>query len=517
MELGTMSNKKEFGDYQTPEEFALSVCVYIKEKYNVSPTAVIEPTCGIGNFLNSSLIFNAKEYYGIEINKEYYNYCNDRFSDDRVKIINSDFFGFNSNELIKDRSSVLIIGNPPWVTNSNLSALNSKNLPPKMNFKRFKGIDAITGSSNFDICEYIIHQLLNEYRNTDTLIVMLCKTSVARNIFKEIKQNNFNLDLYELLEFDAMKVFGISASACILLIRLTKNKMTVDFANIRNFSAPETIVSSFSYEKNKFHNNINNMIDDFDGFCCFEWRQGVKHDCSKIMELTLNNEKLLNGFKEEVYIEKSNLFPLVKSSHFKSPVLDRFLKYVIVTQKKAGEETAYLQEVAPKTWDYLQKNYLLFEKRKSSIYKGAPKFSMFGIGDYSYFRYKVGISGFYKQPIFSLLYSKDDKPVMTDDTSYFIPFDSYEMAYISMIILNNKRVQEFLLNISFLNSKRPYTKKVLERLDFGKILEKLTYKELLDTESTLKLRNTITKKLYEEFRCLVDIKGNSGYLTLFDI
>ena len=54
---------------------------------------------------------------------------------------------------------------------------------------------------------------------------------------------------------------------------------------------------------------------------------------------------------------------------------------------------------------------------------------MFGVGDYSYSPYKVGVSGFYKQPLFSVLYSDDGIPVMTDDTSYFICFDHYDTAY----------------------------------------------------------------------------------------
>ena len=33
----------------------------------------------------------------------------------------------------------------------------------------------------------------------------------------------------------------------------------------------------------------------------------------------------------------------------------------------------------------------------------------------SYSRYKVGVSGFYKQPLFSVLDSDDEKPVMTDE------------------------------------------------------------------------------------------------------
>ena len=124
-----------------------------------------------------------------------------------------------------------------------------------------------------------------------------------------------------------------------------------------------------------------------------------------------------------VSLEHTLVFPLMKSSSFKKPIVkSSFQKFVIVTQKKTREETAYIRELAPLTWKYLQKNKDLFEARKSSIYNGAPDFSMFGVGDYSYAPYKVGISGFYKKPLFSLIYNESEisHSVMVDDTSYFL-------------------------------------------------------------------------------------------------
>lgn len=150
--------------------------------------------------------------------------------------------------------------------------------------------------------------------------------------------------------------------------------------------------------------------------------------------------------KDIVQIEDDIIFPLVKSSMFKVPVIHAFSKYVIVTQKKAREETEHLKFELPRTWAYLNDNIEQFENRKSSIYRGTPQFSMFGAGDYSYSKYKAGISGFYKHPLFSVLYSDDEKPVMTDDTSYFICFDSYNMAYVAMLLLNDKKVQELKLS-----------------------------------------------------------------------
>lgn len=498
-----MSGRREYGDYQTPVDFAEKVCVFLRDHCHIKPSAIVEPTCGIGAFLKSSLLFDADEYYGIEINPEYCDICRKEIEDERVKIINADFFAFSSKVLIRDKRQILVIGNPPWVTNSTLSTLGSDNLPVKVNFKGLKGIDAITGSSNFDICEYIILQLINEYRNTNTVIAMLCKTSVARNVFKELKRNYIGFTSCDMLEFDSEKVFGINASACVLLIRLSEGSASSDVCSVYDFNKPEMIKTQFGYSDGRFYSSLDINTENFDGRCFFEWRQGVKHDCSKVMELTMENGRLVNSQKEVVLIEDDIVFPLVKSSMFKSPVIHSFSKYVIVTQKQVREETGHIEHELPNTWKYLNNNIKLFENRKSSIYRGAPPFSMFGVGDYSYSRYKVGVSGFYKQPLFAVLYSDDGKPVMTDDTSYFICFDNYNMAYIAMLLLNSEKVQDFLRSIAFLDAKRPYTKKVLERIDFDKIVKSLTIEELTETEQRLDLSNYVTLLMYDTFKSML--------------
>ena len=67
-----------------------------------------------------------------------------------VRIINADFFAFDFNSVISQKDQILILGNPPWVNNSTLLGLDSDNLPEKVNFKGLKGLDAMTGASNFD-------------------------------------------------------------------------------------------------------------------------------------------------------------------------------------------------------------------------------------------------------------------------------------------------------------------------------------------------------------------------------
>ena len=276
---------------------------------------------------------------------------------------------------------------------------------------------------------------------------------------------------------------------------------------IYDFDKPCKLKNTLLYKAGQVYSEHALNTEDFLGTCCFKWRQGIKHDCAKVMELTRNGESFINGFKERVNLEPSYLYPLVKSSMFKVPILNDFSKFVIVTQKKIRDDTAHLEFDTPKTWEYLKAHQEYFLKRKSSIYKNAPPFSMFGVGDYAFAKYKVGLSGFYKKALFSLLVAKDHQAVMVDDTCYFIGFDEFSDAYTAMLILNSQKVQDFLISMAFLDAKRPYTIKVLERIDFNKIVKALTLTELKDTEEKLGLKPYKTETMLENFAKLVEFKA----------
>lgn len=482
------NEKKEFGDYQTPLDFCYKVCDYIKESGLANSTrAILEPTCGIGNFLiAASNAFGCRNLVGIEINAEYANTAKTEVPSAMVKIDN--IFNVSTKDLCGE-DGVLIIGNPPWATNSNLSY----NLPKKINFRGLRGIEALTGSSNFDICEYIILKLLDEYKYTNSTICMLCKTSVARNVILEMSRNRITYQKVEMLNFNSNKVFGISASACILVIKLSEERESAGevVCEVKDFdkkSAIDTLIVSGDTIKTA------STKTDLEGKCQLVWRQGVKHDCGKVMELDFKDGEYINKGKTPVHIESGLVFPLVKSSHFKKPIMHQFSKFVIVTQTKPKQDTSYIQSEYPLTWKYLNDNIESFNRRKSVIYKKSAPFSMFGIGDYSFAPYKVGLSGFYKKPLFCLLSSS--KPVMTDDTAYFLAFYNYDIAYSMMLLLNSKTVQEFLLSIAFLDNKRPYTVKLLSRLDIQKCIAAVSFEELKQTESDLQLAEHITEPLY---------------------
>ena len=94
-------------------------------------------------------------------------------------------------------------------------------------------------------------------------------------------------------------------------------------------------------------------------------------------------------------------------------------------------------------------------------------------------------------------------------TSYFICFPSYDTAYTAMLILNSEKVQNFLLTIAFLDAKRPYTKKVLERIDFHIILQTISTAEIIDSEKQLELKKYFTEEMFEEFKHLPEFSQES--------
>lgn len=80
------------------------------------------------------------------------------------------------------------------------------------------------------------------------------------------------------------------------------------------------------------------------------------------------------------------------------------------------------------------------------------------------------------------------------------------MAYVAMLLLNSAKVQKFLTRIAFLDAKRPYTKKVLERIDFEKIVEALTMDELMETEKALSLPHYATTPMYDAFKASLGLR-----------
>jgi hypothetical protein len=191
------------------------------------------------------------------------------------------------------------------------------------------------------------------------------------------------------------------------------------------------------------------------------------------MELRKINNVLVNGFGESVEIEDTYLFPLIKGSDVAQNRIKTTEKFVIVTQRFVGEETDAIKNLAPKTWQYLELHAGYLDSRKSKIYQNNPRFSIFGVGSYTFAAWKIAICGLYKKLDFKLIGEINDKPVIFDDTVYFLSFDSEQVAYETFKLLNSPLAINFYSSLVFWDEKRPIKSSILNSLNLTALADDL--------------------------------------------
>jgi hypothetical protein len=489
LQMGGVVNESRitYGDWQTPYDLSKIICIEHMKRYG-SPDVVIEPTCGLGAFVLASLeIFpDLTEIHAIEINKSYISELKKTIilkalnqeikKYPKIYLYTEDVFHFNfikiSNTLKNRNLKVALIGNPPWVTNSKQSQLESQNVPIKSNFYSLKGIDAITGKSNFDISEYIVLFLIRTFQYCSGGISMLLKNSVIRNIV--YKQHIYPLSINDIsqLRIDATKEFNVAVEASCFTACLNS---IASFTCYSSDIYTNIIDTKFGWVGDSFVSDVEsyNRYQIYDGNCDFIWRSGIKHDCTSVLELHLSNGQYYNGLGELVDIENDLIFPYLKSSDvqkYNNGKCVDIKKFILIPQHFVGESTAFIAHTLPKTYSYLVSHTDFFTKRKSSIYKKKDVFSVFGIGDYTFSPYKIVVSSLYKTISFKLVTPYNDKPVVVDDTCYQLAFDSEAEAVVIYNALKSNEIQSLLRTLIFKDAKRVVTKALLMRLNLCKYL-----------------------------------------------
>jgi hypothetical protein len=465
-----------FGDFQTPLSLARRVAALVEQEESAVGT-VVEPTCGIGRFLQAAaeVFGKAPEYWGFDINPEYVEMSRkvlEQVGTVTGYVEQRDFYATDWKEFLsRQPAPLLIIGNPPWITNAAMGAIGGHNLPEKSNFQRHGGFAAKTGKANFDISEWMLIKLLEALQGTRAAIAMLCKTATARKVLRHAWLNGLDAGHSSLHLIDATAEFGVSVDACLFYAHTGMGGAEFTATVYRNLSFDKPL-QTFGLFAGELVSNIDayRTLRNLSGIEYRKWRSGVKHDAAKIMELTRDNGEFVNGLGERYKLEEDYIYPLLKSSDLANGRL-RPTRYVLLTQRRVTDETDDIQKSAPTTWRYLLDHSGQLDKRGSSIYAKRAKFSVFGIGDYSFSPAKVAISGLYKNLHFQALGTAGGKPIVVDDTCYFIPCDSKAEAEFFADLLNSETSQRFISALVFMDAKRPVTIDVLRRIDLKKLAE----------------------------------------------
>lgn len=483
-------SKADYGDWQTSHALALSVCRLLK-RLGVRPQAIIEPTCGKGSFIMAALeVFDSiDDIYGVEINPEYLDRLRTALGSTkkktRVHLINDNVFKVDF-KAIKSQitgKNILVLGNPPWVTNSELGKSGVDNLPEKSNFKHFKGLSAMTGKGNFDIAENITLKMLRLLAGENGTLALLLKTSVIKNVIYEQRNHNV-LTSARQYNIDTEREFQASAQAALFVAKAGQDGdglchvydfYSGDYTRTFGWIDHHFVADSDKYEK----------VKAVDGKSSLTWWSGLKHDCSKVLELTKTDGHYYNKLNERVNVEDGIIYPFLKSSDLKGEKVETCRRYIILTQHKISDNTDNIKRYFPQAYKYLQEHASYFDARKSSIYKNRPRFCLFGIGDYTFKKYRIAISGLYKQTRFSLVSDIDNKRALLDDTTYLMGFDNPQYALWTLRLLNSQPVQTLMSALSFEDAKRPINKDLLMRIDLVTVLDAMGKEYLGISESQL--------------------------------
>lgn len=482
----------EFGDWQTPLALAREVVARVAQVLP-EPATVIEPTCGDGTFLLAAReAWPSATLRGFEIDEAHAEVArralarsrrshgpNDARGSASVRVAN--FFAVDWDRTLASAAApLLVLGNPPWVTSDALGRTGASNHPPKRNFKKLRGLDARTGRGNFDVSEWMILRLLEALaargpQRGAASLSMLCKSAVARRVVEHVARERWNVGPGSFFGVDAAEHFGVAVDAVLFTCVIAaagrepaRWPVHVDLAAPRS-SVPRSFVSHVdgvlvsdanAYERTRH----------LAGACVPEWRSGLKHDCARVMELAMGEHGWKNGFAERVDVEPDLVFPLLKGSDLANGRLEP-RRAVIAPQTTLGEDTHALRVRAPRAWAYLTKHRSLLDARKSSIYRGRPPFSIFGVGDYAFAPWKVAISGLYKRLAFEVVGPFQGRPVLFDDTCYFLPFSTEDEARAASHALASTEARDFFTARIFWDAKRPIGKSVLQSLDLARLVE----------------------------------------------
>jgi hypothetical protein len=482
-ELLEKKRRVEYGDFQTPPDLAQAVCRALRGE---KPATLIEPTCGTGAFLVAAIdrFPPLRLTLGLDINSRYVTAARRAVagttSSAEHQIRMGDFFQTDWPAIVaKSAEPLLILGNPPWVTNSALGVLGSSNLPPKKNLSGRSGLEGLTGKSNFDVSEWMIYRLLETVSGRRATLAMLCKTAVARRVLARAWESRLPIHSCEIRAIDALRHFGARVDACLLICRSGVGRATASDCRVFESLESQQGNGSFGWRDGRLiadvraYDRVKHLLGGQT-----RWRSGIKHDCAAVFEFRENkNGKLINGLDEAVDLEEDFLYPLIKSSDVAPARFEtishsdgsrsEITRRALVPQRHVGQETDSIADRAPKTWRYLLQYAERLDRRASRVYRRQPRFSIFGVGPYTFSAWKVAVSGFYKAPQFVAVGPVRGQPVVCDDTCYFLNCTTAAKARALARLLNGPLACEFFSAFVFPDAKRPLTAEILGSLDLA--------------------------------------------------
>jgi len=481
------------GDFQTPPALAKRVAALLLRQQADGRgvfRSVLEPTCGTGTLLLAALeaLPGAVRGRGLEISAEHLEVASARCWPVPVDLLQGDVFASDFVRLTADLPGpVLVLGNPPWVTSSAIGlwqggdreeagpgplwggdapgAVPDSFRPRRENTAALSGVSARTGGGNFDVSEAVTLKVLRRLSASGHGAALLLKRSVAVRTLAHAERERLAVRDFAWYEVDVRREMGVSVAAGLLCFRGCRpGERSYDLTVYPDLEAVTGVVS-------RLHGG--HLVEHADLFASTQryarttpgatgWRSGLKHDVAPVLELHLAGGRVTTPAGEVLDLEPDRLYPLLKSTDLAAGrVTPR--RMTLVTQSAPGEQTDWMRLALPRTWAYLTRHEAAFAARKSAVYRGQPRFALFGVGPYAFLPYKVAVSGLHKRLRFTLISPVDGRAVMVDDTCAALGFQERVPAVICWAALHLPAAHAFFAARTDWRQKRPVTIELLER------------------------------------------------------
>lgn len=469
------ARRTEFGDFQTPIALARTVVRRLAAD-GMTPASVVEPTCGRGAFLTAAAAqWPHSRRLGVELDADYAAAA--RAADPSAEVIVADAFTHDWHAMIAALPApVLVLGNPPWVTSAGVAAVGGRNRPARTNPGRLTGLDAVLGASNFDVSEWLTLRLLDALGERGWLALLL-KTAAMRRVCSHHWQHGPPLAEARGWRIDARRAFDATVDAALFVARLGEPPSHDCVLHDDGIDPIEgdAMPPGADVSSRRFGWRDGGLVADAAAYDrvrhCLgrgpRWRSGIKHDCARIVELRPDGDGWRNGLGEPVDVEADVLYPLLKSAdvaHGRPP-----RRAILLPQRRTDEDPARLATEAPRAWAYLRRHGARLDRRKSSIYRGRPRFSIFGVGDYAFTPWKVAVSGLYPGGRFRAIGPHHARAVLFDDTVYFLPCADEAEARAIAAALEGPVGRAVIAALAFRDAKRTITAALLARIDLDRL------------------------------------------------
>ena len=460
-----MSVRDPFGDYPTPAVLAAAV-VEVAARW-VAPATVVEPTCGDGALLRAAAgrFGTGPAYLGFEVDSSRAAAARQVVPEATVR--QADFYTHPWERTFRQAvGPLLVVANPPWVT----ARKRGQNLPPAPPAGRSGGPWAGTGG--YDISEPMIVRLVEALAADGSVVAVLAKTGTVRRVLAHMWEQQMPVARAGMWPVDTEKHFGVSTHACLFVCQMERTAADGFVCDLwpplGDDGGP---VGQVGWDRGRLIADpaTYQPLRNLSGRSPRRWRSGIKHDCADVCVLAPSGTgQWRNGAGVTVRLEDSCLFPLLRSSdliHHRAST-----RMMLVTQRTVSDDPARLADGAPHTWAYLNDWAARFDRRRSTVWRNRPRFAMYGVGEYTFGEWKVATSGFVTPPRFRAVGPVGGKPVVFDDTCYFVGCDSQADAEHVAAALNSRPARRWFSARAFSDMKRPVTARLLNDLNLDALV-----------------------------------------------